>query len=545
MLTLGQVSENFDRRNRGTGRLSRIGYGHLKATRFGARPRRGSLLLIVLVTVVLLALAAYTFTNLMQTEDEASRLMTRQIQSKYLVDSGVDYVRLFLATDKATLREKGGVWSNPTAFQSIPVGADPNDETLLGRFTIIAPGIDDEGNPEGLRYGLVNESSRLNINILTYADNWYPGGGRQLLMALPLMTEETADAILDWMDSDEEPRDYGTESSYYTGLPAPYQCKNGPLDSLDELLLVRGVSPELLFGLDTNRNGILDESEQASDSGDLEPDMLLGWANYLTLHSKETNLNSEGLARVNLNNPDLEQLYTDLRAHFNEEWTRFIIQYRLNGPYTRQDDDPEPVAASTPFELDTTQEGQFTFTQILDLVDSYTTATNPEDADQPLILRSPIQTLSLFRDIPILFQNATTYEGENIPGRINIMQAPRRILASVPGMTDEILEEILRIREFELDDPTGADVNRQFETWILVEGIVDLTTMKTMLPFVCTGGDVYSAEIVGYFDDGVGTSRAEVVVDTTIPIPRILFWRDKSHVQGGYSIDVLGQGLSN
>ena len=58
-----------------------------------------------------------------------------------------------------------------------------------------------------------------------------------------------------------------------------------------------------------------------------------------------------------------------------------------------------------------------------------------------------------------------------------------------------------------------------------------------MIPFICTGGDVYRAEIVGYFDDGVGTSRAEVILDTTIPMPRILFWRDKSHLQGGYSLE--------
>jgi len=46
------------------------------------------LLVVVLVTIVMLALAAYTFTALMTTEDEAARLIARQVQSKYLVDSG-------------------------------------------------------------------------------------------------------------------------------------------------------------------------------------------------------------------------------------------------------------------------------------------------------------------------------------------------------------------------------------------------------------------------------------------------------------------------
>lgn len=64
------------------------------------------------------------------------------------------------------------------------------------------------------------------------------------------------------------------------------------------------------------------------------------------------------------------------------------------------------------------------------------------------------------------------------------------------------------------------------------------------MPFICCGGDVYRAEIVGYFDDNVATSRAEVILDTTEPLPRILFWRDKSHLQSGYTVESLGTDLN-
>ena len=69
--------------------------------------------------------------------------------------------------------------------------------------------------------------------------------------------------------------------------------------------------------------------------------------------------------------------------------------------------------------------------------------------------------------------------------------------------------------------------------------------MKQLMPFVCADGDVYRAEIVGYFGDGRGTSRAEVVFDNTIPgrVPKVLMWRDKSHLQTGYSIEALGSEL--
>ncbi len=504
------------------------------------RSRCGTVLFIVLVAVVMLALSAYTFTALMQTEEEAARLMTRRVQSKYLVDSGVDYIRLLLSYDDATIREKGGIWDNPGLFQAIPVAVDPALTELLGRFSVITSSMDEEGTPEGYRFGLMDESSRLNLNVLPYMDQWVDGGAHQLLMGLPYMTEEIADAIIDFIDADDDEREFGAESAYYTGQNPGYECKNGPLDSLDQLLLIRGVTPQLLFGADTNRNGIIDAKEQTGSTA-LGSDMELGWANYISLFSKESNLNANGFERINLNNPDLEQLYDDLRSVFNEEWSQFIIMYRVNGPYKLTEDEEPPTQNPFLGELDFEALGdpKFTFSQILDLVDTYTTAADPKDSESTVTLRSPVNIVSLLTAM----QNVTTFDGDTIPGRINIMQAPRRVLEGIPGLTPEIIDTIILRREFELDDPDGSDLNRQYETWLWTEGIVDLTTMRLILPFVCTGGDVYRADVVGYFDDGVVASRAEVTLDTTVPIPRILFWRDKSNVSAAYDIDVLGRDL--
>ena len=74
------------------------------------RRNDGMLLIIVLVTVVMMTLAAYTFTSLMQVEFQSSRVLSRRVQSKYLADSGVDYVRLFLAAPRQDIHAKGGVW---------------------------------------------------------------------------------------------------------------------------------------------------------------------------------------------------------------------------------------------------------------------------------------------------------------------------------------------------------------------------------------------------------------------------------------------------
>lgn len=507
--------------------------------------RSGALLLIVLVAIVLLTLSAYTFMALMQTEEEATRLQTRRYQSKYLADSGLDYVRLYLSNSEATIREKGGRWENETLFRGVPVAVDVNDASRIGYFAIITSSLDDQGIPSNSRFGLTDESTKINLNTLPFTDVLQPGSGRQILMALPGMTESIADAIMDWLDKDDDVRDYGAESSFYEGSNPPYQAKNGPMDSLEELLLIRDVTPQLLFGLDTNRNGILDPDEaNAGDVSVNDAEMYLGWANFLTLYSKESNLTSEGLPRINVNADDLEQLYDDLKSAFNDEWANYIIYYRCaeQEPSSEPPSDPSAViqkASLIPIDFSNLTSRR-KFNTIIDVVGAYVDTREFDGENLVSFVESPVNITNIGISMPTLMANLTTYEGATIPGRINIMQAPRSVLMGIPGLDEETVDAIISKREYELDSPDGADLNRRYETWILLEGIVDLPTMQSLMTYVCTGGDVYRAEIVGYFPDGVGTSRAEAVIDTTIPIPRVLFWRDKSHLNTGYSIERLG-----
>jgi general secretion pathway protein K len=60
--------------------------------------------------------------------------------------------------------------------------------------------------------------------------------------------EEIVDAILDWRDSDSLRRVHGAEEEYYAKLPEPYRPKNGAFDSVEELLLVKGISHDLFYG---------------------------------------------------------------------------------------------------------------------------------------------------------------------------------------------------------------------------------------------------------------------------------------------------------
>src|SRR5207245_1925010 len=152
-------------------------------------------------------------------------------------------------------------WNNPQAFQGVLVQRHDHPH-FRGRFSIVAPLGPDESASSGapFRYGVTDEAGKINLNAMMAVDT----SGKSLhdrLLVLPNMTEDVADAIVDWIDINNTPRPHGAEDDYYLQLVPPYHCKNGPLDSLEELLMVRGVTPELLFGNDHNRNGILDPGE--------------------------------------------------------------------------------------------------------------------------------------------------------------------------------------------------------------------------------------------------------------------------------------------
>jgi hypothetical protein len=96
------------------------------------------------------------------------------------------------------------------------------------------------------------------------------------------MTESIADAILDWVDEDNDPRPFGAEAEAYQQMDSPYTPSNLPLKQIDELLCIRGVTPKLLYGADTNRNGVIDGGEDNS----LEN--ALGWAGLIRARSSQS-----------------------------------------------------------------------------------------------------------------------------------------------------------------------------------------------------------------------------------------------------------------
>lgn len=289
-------------------------------------------LVVVLVVVAILSLAAYTFSETMVIEARGVASFGRDVQARALADSAVELAASLMSD--TTSRNPETLNNNPGVFRNILLrsGVGPKGQ---GRFSILA-GVASDDSGTMLRAGLSDESSKLNLNAMLKGDE-DDLAARAMLMNLPNMSEEIADAILDWVDSDVTARALGAESDYYLSLGTPYEPPNGPLDSLDDLLLVRGVTPELLYGEDANRNGLLDPNE---NDGDLSPpldngDGLLdrGWMNYLTIYSREMNTRVDGEERINVNQGLLTELYDALEEELGAEVATFVVAYRMNGPF--------------------------------------------------------------------------------------------------------------------------------------------------------------------------------------------------------------------
>jgi general secretion pathway protein K len=106
--------------------------------------------------------------------------------------------------------------------------------------------------------GLLNakiedERGKLNLNDLAAGGDAIAKGKRILrakrLFELLQINPDLVDAIVDWVDKDETPEPAGAESIYYQSLRPPYRAANAPLQTLLELRLIKGMTPDILAKL--------------------------------------------------------------------------------------------------------------------------------------------------------------------------------------------------------------------------------------------------------------------------------------------------------
>jgi len=151
------------------------------------------------------------------------------------VNKAITHIRQRTAEGFVALKES---WSsNPAAFKGINCGD--------GEFNICYNYWDDISEGYQTRYGIIDEERKININT---ADTQVLA---RLFLAVLCIDEagalELAEAVVDWRDEDQGggASSKGAENFYYAGLPFPYQAKDSDFEVLDELLLVKGFTPEI------------------------------------------------------------------------------------------------------------------------------------------------------------------------------------------------------------------------------------------------------------------------------------------------------------
>jgi len=242
--------------------------------------QRGVVLIVVLWVMALLAVIVLSFGQAMRVEMQISHSYTDRLKALELAKSGIARAMADLAADATDYDDFDDPWySNEEEYREVALGD--------GTYTLLNIGYEDDSAPS---FGLVDEAAKINFNTAT----------REMLSSLPGMDYAIADAIIDWRDEDDIQEPEGAESEYYESLDPSYFCKNAPFETVEELLLVAGVTREILYGEDWNRNGMLDANENDGDASD-PPDngdgvLDRGLADFVTVYTREPSEERENQA---------------------------------------------------------------------------------------------------------------------------------------------------------------------------------------------------------------------------------------------------------
>lgn len=533
-----KASHQFDRLWQHLPLLAQGRQEEARRRRQRARPK-GMVLFIVVIFVTMLSLAGLSYVAVMSTENKAVRLRGDELQVEMAVGSGIEMMRAHLL-QKAKPSDSTRLVENPSAGQNQFRGVVVMDDEMgrKTRFSVVSPKVEND-QVTGIQFGVTNESARLNLAVLPQWEERQPGAGRAALMALPNMTQSIADAILDWIDRDTSPRQFGAEASYYSGLGVPYGPRNAEPTSLEELLLVRDVTREMLFGADENLNYQVDPGEQAGKSSGVLTQAgasAVPWSMLLTVFSAEKNLNPKGQPKIDLNERNLTALHQKLQKVVDEDLARYIILYRQFRQIAPGATTSKPVSLKK-VEPDLSGRARFRFNSVLDLLGTTVEIRANDKARTRRTVRSPLKaSRRVYREtLPTLLDYVCVGSDPVVRGRINVLEAPEEVLLAVPGITEGLARRIKTQRQA----ASAGDEARRHPTWLLADGLVDLEHMKKLLPYVTCGGDVYRGQVVGFFDEQGPVSRAEVVIDATSAPARQVYYKDLRLLGRGFAIDAL------
>jgi competence ComEA-like helix-hairpin-helix protein len=378
---------------------------------------QGSVLIGVLWCLVLLSLVVIGVLHSARMDLLVVKNYGDRIQAHYLAVAGIEKAKALLYQDarersRSARNHSGGLFDSAEQFRDIRLGR--------GEFRVFHRGRPDEGG--GVLYGVSDEESRLNVNNAS-ADE---------LGKLNEMTPDIVAAITDWRDQDNAVSPGGAEAEYYLSLQPPYQPRNGSLQTIRELLMVRGISPQLLLASDRHQNGMLETAANAAN--DTVSDILdLGWGGLLTVDSAVHNVNAAGVDRVNVQSAD-ESTLTGVKG-ISPDIAKAIIAYRGRNRFSSVADLLDVVAASNQNQQDNPNQP----TSLSPGDQNPGPPTQGGNPSGPKVIDE-----NLLMDIA---DDLTTDSSSDLSGLVNINSASLEVLACLPGISRELAQAIVSFRQ--------------------------------------------------------------------------------------------------
>jgi len=202
------------------------------------RDNRGMALILTILIISLIVALTLQFNTSMRSNLYAAANLRDGIKLRCIARSGFNGALAVLYEDAAsgnvdTLRE---TWAHARIFSE-------NSASLFdeGRFLV----------------EITDLSGRIQINQMVDKDGKYSDSQKRILTRFlnspefdlePEEVDNIVDAIKDWIDQDSETTRFGAENAYYQTLEKPYTCKNAPIEFIEELLFVKGITKELFYG---------------------------------------------------------------------------------------------------------------------------------------------------------------------------------------------------------------------------------------------------------------------------------------------------------
>jgi len=194
----------------------------------GSRRRRGAALLLVLWLSAALSAIAFTLANIVRSEIERSSTDADGLKAYYLAEGAIDRMLIYIESGPAFLGPDG----KPLFEQNKTRALQLNFPTGVARVEYIP------------------ENSKLNVNLAPRAEF------NSLLLALgvdPGRADAIVAGILDWRGGTPG-GSFSEFDQYYLSLAPSFRARHASLQEIEELLLVRGITPDLFYGSYT-RNG--------------------------------------------------------------------------------------------------------------------------------------------------------------------------------------------------------------------------------------------------------------------------------------------------